>query len=421
MGAAGRAYRWTKQQVHCFLFHSPVLQNEALFTTSWIFPQPAVFAARAVVFAYCLGVLVTNLVVNIVHGAGWNWAAYFTTLTYVGIAMYFGLAAYNTAAAWMRPPADADSIPTQQEQTETEAEGVVRIGGLDNDGASVRADGTGMLLLPGTPPAPSAPTGDAIEEEEGENAPDSVRIARSRTNRSSRSKRTMHSSIVYVDHEAALAESGSGPGSAGIADQGEGEREDTARKVLLASQWLLYESFTCFAPLVTIVYWALLYPTSDGFAAVADVWMGVSMHAVNTVLMAAEVLLLARIPFNLMHLSVPLTFMTLYLGLVYFMVAVYGFYVYPFFEARYFGGYIAIVCLLVVNIVAIIWVALVLLHYWRDRAYPRWAAAFRMRRLEQALDPVQDPPPAHELPQSEEPEKELEMERDLDLGLPSQV
>ncbi|KAJ1728025.1 hypothetical protein LPJ72_005657 [Coemansia sp. Benny D160-2] len=227
----------------------------------------------------------------------------------------------------------------------------------------------------------------------------------------------MHSSIVYVDHEAALAGSGSGPGSAGIADQGEGEREDTARKVLLASQWLLYESFTCFAPLVTIVYWALLYPTSDGFAAVADVWMGVSMHAVNTVLMAAEVLLLSRIPFNLMHLSVPLTFMTLYLGLVYFMVAVYGFYVYPFFEARYFGGYIAIVCLLVVNIVAIIWVALVLLHYWRDRAYPRWAAAFRMRRLEQALDPVQDPPPAHELPQSEEPEKELEMEMGPDPEL----
>ncbi|KAJ2321990.1 hypothetical protein IWW51_004304 [Coemansia sp. RSA 2702] len=54
------------------------------------------------------------------------------------------------------------------------------------------------------------------------------------------------------------------------------------------------------------------------------------------------------------------------------MVGVYGFYVYPFFEPRYFGGFIALLCLLIVNIVTVVWVIMLMVHRLRDLLYPRW-------------------------------------------------
>ncbi|KAJ1767768.1 hypothetical protein IW140_005661 [Coemansia sp. RSA 1813] len=364
-----RVYGWAKQQTHCFLFHTPVLQDDSLFTTSWFVPQPLVCAARTVIFAYCLGVLVTNLAINVVHGAGWNWAAYFTTLTYVGITMYFGVAAYNTAVALLVPRIPASwrqrlrMNRLQEGETELVATSAAVAAEPVREGEKGRVEAVDEMEE--EIDAMAGEEIDGVEIDAIDNANEIVEV-------SSRA-----SSIIYVDasRSKTMAE-----------DHMEYERRtgvaqrSTAHQAALAAQWILYESFTCFAPLVTIVYWALLYPTSGGFAVLADVWMGVSMHAVNSVLMAVEVLALSRIPYALTHLSVLLTFMTLYLGLTYFMVAVYGFYVYPFFEARYFGGYIAIVCLLVVDIVAIIWVVMVLFHYWRDRAYPRWAAALKMRR-----------------------------------------
>ncbi|KAI9502684.1 hypothetical protein GGI25_003539 [Coemansia spiralis] len=321
-----RVCEWAKHQANSFLFDNPVLADP-VFTTSYFVPQPVLCLVRLVVFAYCLGVLVTNMVINIVHGAGWNWAAYFTTLTYVGITMYFGFAAYNTTRACVLKQLVAREM-------------VCRVDVPDSSQAIV--------------------------------APEIVSVATSR-----------HSSVIYVNAQSSTEEK--------LTD-GEDQvapeppllvpllpAKKLTRQLCLATQWLLYESFVCFAPLVTIVYWALLYPMSGGFAALDDVWMGVSMHAVNTILMALEVLVFARSPMVLGHINFLLTAMTLYLGLVYFMVLVYGFYVYPFFEARYFSGYIAIVCLLVVNIVGIIWVALFMVHYWRDRAFPKWSAAVRGR------------------------------------------
>ncbi|KAJ2701052.1 hypothetical protein H4R19_005434 [Coemansia spiralis] len=154
-----------------------------------------------------------------------------------------------------------------------------------------------------------------------------------------------------------------------------GRRASTVHQLVLAAQWLLYESFICYAPLVTIVYWVLLYPTQTAEMATAvDWWMGVSMHAFNMVLMVLEVFVLARCPCHWRHFGPIAGFMVLYLGLVYFMVAVYGFYVYPFFQPRYFGGYIAVMCLLIVNIAAIIWTIQLMVHRLRDTLYPRWLA-----------------------------------------------
>ncbi|KAJ2403048.1 hypothetical protein GGI23_000267 [Coemansia sp. RSA 2559] len=367
-----RVYGWAKQQTQCFLFHTPALQDDKLFTTSWFVPQPLLCCARATIFAYCLGVLATNLAVNVVHGAGWNWAAYFTTLTFMGITMYFGVAAYNTAAAWR-----ASRLPAEQQQQQQQQQRVGQNEALAADEKNAEFDETPLASAGGNAsetiaamPLASAGAGEIVQ------------VASSSSSRRSSSR---CSSVIYVD----------APGSKTIAEdhveheQAVGgaaqQRDSTTHRVLLAAQWILYESFTCFAPLVTIMYWALLFPMSGGFALAADVWMGASMHAINSVLMGVEVLALSRIPYALPHLGVLLAFLTLYLGLTYFMVAVYGFYVYPFFEARYFGGYIAVVCLLVVDIVAIIWVAMVMLHYWRDRAYPRWAAALKLRHSEQRI------------------------------------
>ncbi|KAJ2556765.1 hypothetical protein EV175_001782 [Coemansia sp. RSA 1933] len=345
--AVDRVYGWAKQQTYCFLYHTPALQDDGLFTTSWFVPQPALCAARATVFAYSLGVLVANLAVNVEHGAGWNWAAYFTTLTYVGIAMYFGVAAYNTAIAW-------------RQRRATERSSVAAVQQLLIGANEEIDEGDRLSMRSG-------------QEIDSSNSSDIVELASSISRRSS---------IVYVDAlgDKAVTEdhAENGPDTGQIL-----RRRSTGHQALLAAQWILYESFTCFAPLVTIVYWALLYPMDGGFSGPADEWMGVSMHAINTVLMCVEVGVLSRIPYAMTHLAALLTFLTLYLGLTYFMVAVYGFYVYPFFEARYFGGYIAIVCLLVVNIVAIVWVVLLFFHYWRDRTYPQWAAALKMRQLQQ--------------------------------------
>ncbi|KAJ1876607.1 hypothetical protein LPJ57_004399 [Coemansia sp. RSA 486] len=146
----------------------------------------------------------------------------------------------------------------------------------------------------------------------------------------------------------------------------------------LATQWILYESFTCYAPLVTLIYWCLLYPSQEeGFVSGLDIWMGVSMHACNSVLMALEISVFARTRYKWPHIGVMYVFLVLYLVLVYFMVGVYDFYVYPFFDGRYFGGYVAVVCLLVMNVVAIIWVIMLMIHRLRDMLYPKWLSKRR--------------------------------------------
>ncbi|KAJ2078788.1 hypothetical protein H4R24_004231 [Coemansia sp. RSA 988] len=155
-------------------------------------------------------------------------------------------------------------------------------------------------------------------------------------------------------------------------------------QLTLATQQVLYESFTCFAPLVTIVYWGLLYPTqSVTLDTSLDLWTGISMHVMNSVLMLVEVGVFAKSPYSKWHLWIMFAILVLYLGLAYFMVGVYDFYVYPFFVPKYFGGYIAVICLLALNIVAIVWVIMLMVHRVRDSAYSRWLLRRRKARVVQ--------------------------------------
>ncbi|KAJ2851054.1 hypothetical protein IWW36_001401 [Coemansia brasiliensis] len=279
-----------RRQFYCFLFHNPVLQDE-LFATSYMVKPRVLCGIRTLFFVYCFTVLTSNLIVNIVHGAGWNWAAYFTTLTYFGITLYYGVAAFTT----MR------FLKKQLWAAQQRAEAI----------DEVRTPDSGMQLVD-------------VE-----------------------TKQTEESQRVYVV-------------------------PSVAHQLALASQWLLYETFTCYAPLVTLIYWVLLFPTqSDMLDVPLDQWMGISMHAINCLFMITEVLC-SKIPYRWSHFSAVVVFLAMYLGLAYFMVAVYGFYVYPFFESRYFGGYIALLCLLIVNIVAIVWVVMLMVHRLRDIVLPRW-------------------------------------------------
>lgn len=228
---------------------SPYLtdQQDAVFVTSFWLPPLWVAVIRLTLFCYCATVLISNLTANVLHGAGWSWAAYFTTLTYFGICCYYGVAGYN--------------------------------------------------------------------------------------------------SLRYLMCSNSV-------------------------KWMLALQWVLYELFTCFAPLVTLVYWAILYPSQGPFDSRIDMWMGVSMHGVNTLLMLLEVFVLSRCPYymdGLAHWLIAMAVLCLYLALVYLMVGVYGFYVYPFFETKYFGaGGVAAVCLLIADVVAVVWIIQCLVHRWRD-------------------------------------------------------
>ncbi|KAJ2162598.1 hypothetical protein IW139_005532 [Coemansia sp. RSA 353] len=284
-----------RRRFYCFLFHNPELRDE-LFATSYVVPQRILAGIRSTLFIYCLAVLISNLAVNVAHGAGWNWAAYFTTLTFFGITLYYGFASYTTIAyAWKQQ--------------------------------KIRTDGAATL----------------VDSESASQSPPLSDIGEGYI------KNSMPREIAQT------------------------QPPSLAHQVALASQWILYESFTCFAPLVSLIYWALLFPTqNDILDSGLDTWMGVSMHALNSVLMLCEVGVFAKTPYRYSHFWILFVFLALYLGLAYFMVGVYGFYVYPFFDSRYFGGYIALICLLIIDIIAVVWVIMLMVHRLRDGLYPRW-------------------------------------------------
>ncbi|KAJ2390014.1 hypothetical protein H4S02_002076 [Coemansia sp. RSA 2611] len=298
-----------RRRVLCFLFHNPVL-NDELFATSYVVPQPLLAGIRGTLFVYCLAVLVSNLAANIAHGAGWNWGAYFTTLTFFGITLYYGFAAYSTIRYMRRQK--------QRQQTVRQTQQLMTVLDMEQQLATTSSLLADIEELPGA---------ESFESDDKH-----------------------HRSPVAVERPPSVV-----------------------HQLALATQWILYESFTCFAPLVSLIYWALLFPTASAtLDTPLDAWMGVSMHALNTALMFAEVLVLAKTPYRASHFGVLFVFLALYLGLAYFMVGVYGFYVYPFFEPRYFGGFIALLCLLIVNIVAVVWVIMLMVHRLRDLLYPRW-------------------------------------------------
>ncbi|KAJ2780771.1 hypothetical protein GGI15_003422 [Coemansia interrupta] len=385
-----RAGSWARRYGHRFLFHNEAYLRDELLVSSYFVPQPTLGFIRVGIFVYCLAVLVTNLAVNIVHDAGWSWAAYFTTLTFFGITLYYGFAAYNTLRHTMRQRQRqqmwwwqsagmrrggkrkisempiSQPMPLTSEQREKLAyDSRFEVPSSRDASTPSLAAGSGYasgiehvhLLRAGS--QQQRPTAlrdiDEITEMQRQPSPDGS------------------SGVVQKDTiEEAQAETANTSSATVVAGRAACQSLATRHQLSLASQWLLYESFTCYAPLVTLIYWCLLYPTQGGFDGALDTWMGVSMHACNSVLMVLEVGVFARTRYRWTHVGAMVFILVLYLALVYFMVGVYDFYVYPFFETRYFGGYVAVVCFLIVDVICIIWVVMLLVHRARDAVYQKW-------------------------------------------------
>ncbi|KAJ2065302.1 hypothetical protein GGI17_000354 [Coemansia sp. S146] len=358
-GILGRSKRWIGDSIHRFLFENAYLRDE-YFTTSYIVPQRLLLCIRIVLFFYCLAVLATNLSINIVHDAGWSWAVYFTTLTYIGITMYYWFAAYNTARCLLKHRhVSRGSVAgrTISHPTPLPPDQLVLLAAASN-----RVFGTPASLVP--------VDGRAGYREAGL---DRVRLLRLDTYHANESQTNSEVSEtvqdmsqlgdISVHSEVNITASTKFP---------EQPARSAAQQLSLATQWILYELFACYAPLVSIVYWSILFPTQPAMDTAADLWTSISMHALNTVLMGLEVLVFARSPFRWTHVSVALSAMLVYLGLVYMMVGLYDFYVYPFFSVQYFGaGGVAVFCVLLLDVAAISWVVLLMIHHWRDKAYPR--------------------------------------------------
>ncbi|KAJ2237938.1 hypothetical protein GGF40_002956 [Coemansia sp. RSA 1286] len=414
--AFSRLYTYGKTYTHRFLYHNPDYLRDELLVTSYFIPQRTLGITRLLVFIYCLVVLVANLVVNIVHGAGWSWAAYFTTLTFFGITLYYGIAAYNTlrykGSDTNRNRVNggdvgglviSQPIPLTSEQRKAfmEDSRMSRFPGMVLSDPSISTGGGSEIseyesdrgvdrvqLLSTEYHQGGQPV--VIDRAEGEQRPEIEEIqvfpgscANSISRRINRNSNASVSISISIMEDAAQDKQAEALRTYNTSDLHTAhEQQQQLPSVLhqssLATQWILYESFTCYAPLVTLIYWCLLYPSQEeGFISGLDIWMGVSMHACNSVLMALEISVFARARYKWSHIGVMYVFLVLYLVLVYFMVGVYDFYVYPFFDGRYFGGYVAVVCLLVMNVVAIIWVIMLMIHRLRDMLYPKWLSKRR--------------------------------------------
>ncbi|KAJ2155949.1 hypothetical protein GGF46_005504 [Coemansia sp. RSA 552] len=354
-----------RRRIYCFLFHNPVLQTAEPFTSSYFVPQLWLAGIRLVLFVYCLVVLVSNLIANVIHGAGWNWPVYFTTLTFGGITGYYGTATLTTSyVIWQRraqKKAAEEAARLQMEIASTQQPSLVGIistqpSMVDTSDSSllpeIKSMASGQVVDLGRPP--SGPPAEPMEIEEVQDTASMEATA----SESSSTKQRIETLGPFLPEEAEHLEA-----------PVFGYRVPRLmQQMTLAMQWLLYESCTCFAPLVTLIYWALLFPTQAEILDTAlDTWMGVSMHALNCALMGMEVMVFSKTPYRWTHFGVLLGFLVGYLAMVYIVVGVQGFYVYPFFDPRYFGGYIALVCFLAVDVAAIVWVAMLFVHRLRDR------------------------------------------------------
>ncbi|PIA14399.1 hypothetical protein COEREDRAFT_82795, partial [Coemansia reversa NRRL 1564] len=291
-----------QQKFYCYLFHNPQLRDD-FYVTSYLIPQATLGIIRGVLFVYCLIVLISNLVVNIIHGAGWNWAAYFTTLSFFGITLYYGVATYTTLRYWQKQQQYGIRFNKQSLQNGDENSSVV----IDS----------ALLSQEPVQLTPAANNQDSIMETTLDD--ESTQLT---TDRREIVEIEVASDIIQDKEEEDVE----------MKPRNTTESFTILHQLTLAMQQILYESFACFAPLVTIVYWGLLYSTeSVVLDTMLDLWMGISMHAINTILMLLEVFVFAKSPFNKGHFSILFGFLLLYLGLAYFMVGVYDFYVYPFF------------------------------------------------------------------------------------------
>ncbi|KAI1104594.1 hypothetical protein F4804DRAFT_332131 [Jackrogersella minutella] len=133
---------------------------------------------------------------------------------------------------------------------------------------------------------------------------------------------------------------------------------------LQALHALFYSSVTAFPFLVTIVYWAILYPYGEAwFPTVYAAWSNVSQHALNSAFALFEILLTRADPQPWIHIPWLIFLMALYLALAYVTHATKGFYTYDFLDpvktkslvAAYVFGIGAAVVVVIVIVKGVIW------------------------------------------------------------------
>jgi len=110
-------------------------------------------------------------------------------------------------------------------------------------------------------------------------------------------------------------------------------------KFLQAMHIYLYCTVITFAPLLTIVYWAIL-KDADTFSTPLNSWNNISFHALNTVFVVIEVMS-CRVPMPWGYLPLCVITLGLYLGLAYLVHAVQDFYLYNFLNPANGKGHLA--------------------------------------------------------------------------------
>lgn len=118
---------------------------------------------------------------------------------------------------------------------------------------------------------------------------------------------------------------------------------------------MYYSTITSFPFLVTIVFWGTM--NSGWPSGRFEQWINISVHGLNSVFAAAEIILPATEPLPWNHLSVVLGVLSIYLGLAYLTRYTQGFYVYEWMNPAhgnvsiilhvlgYAGGMITLFCL----------------------------------------------------------------------------
>lgn len=111
---------------------------------------------------------------------------------------------------------------------------------------------------------------------------------------------------------------------------------------LQALHSLYYSSIVVYPFLVTIVYWAVLFPGYDEISGQYDLgfvaWEDVSQHAANSAFALFEIVLTRTEPMLWVHIVWLLVILAAYLGLAFVTLATQGYYVYGFLDYEEVGG-----------------------------------------------------------------------------------
>jgi len=95
---------------------------------------------------------------------------------------------------------------------------------------------------------------------------------------------------------------------------------------------LFYSMVTCYPILVTLTFWCTMY-VGPWWTVTFDAWANLSVHLMNTVVMAVfEIVLPTTEPLPWWHLPVLMKILSLYLGLAYLTRATGGFWVYEWLD-----------------------------------------------------------------------------------------